>query len=50
MIKVILAEILLNYDISYPSGEKRRPKGIPFNLFTTPSPFAKLAFSRRMKA
>lgn len=49
MIKVVLAEILLNYDISYPSGKKQRPKGIPFNLFTTPSPFAKLVFRRRIK-
>jgi hypothetical protein len=46
-VKVILAEILLNYDISYPSGKKERPEGFAFNLFTTPNPFATLTFSRR---
>ena len=47
-IKVILAEILVNYDVSYPSGEKERPEGFAFNLFTTPNPFAKLTFTRRV--
>jgi len=46
-IKVILAEIILNYDLSYPSGKAERPKSFAFNLFTTPSPTAKLTFTRR---
>lgn len=44
-IKVILAEILLNYDLSFPTGTPHKPKLFSFNLFTVPSPTAKLTFT-----
>ncbi|KAH8824883.1 cytochrome P450 [Flagelloscypha sp. PMI_526] len=47
MVKLILAEIIMNYGLSYPDGKKERPAGVPFNLFTTPNPWAKLIFSKR---
>ncbi|THU95306.1 cytochrome P450 [Dendrothele bispora CBS 962.96] len=46
-VKVILAEILLNYDLSFPEGTSKYPKPFAFNIFTVPSPFAKLTFTKR---
>jgi hypothetical protein len=46
MIKVILSQIIMEYNVSYP-GKKERPPGFALNLFTTPNPFAKLTFTRR---
>ncbi|KAJ7271125.1 cytochrome P450 [Mycena rebaudengoi] len=47
-IKVILSEILLNYDIAFPDGASTMPKQFAFNIFTVPSPTAKLVFTKRL--
>ncbi|KAJ6625979.1 cytochrome P450 [Mycena sp. CBHHK59/15] len=46
-VKTILSEILLNYDVSFPEGASRTPKPFAFNIFTVPSPTAKLVFTKR---
>lgn len=46
-IKVILCEILMNYDVSFPAGESTTPKGFAFNVFTMPNPTARLVFAKR---
>ncbi|KAJ7092456.1 cytochrome P450 [Mycena belliarum] len=47
MIKVIVSELLLNYDIAFPEGASRSPKPFAFNIFTVPNPSATLVFTRR---
>ncbi|KAJ7727345.1 cytochrome P450 [Mycena olivaceomarginata] len=46
-IKIILAEILMNYDVSFPAGESNTPKPFAFNVFTMPNPSARLVFRKR---
>ncbi|KAJ7123770.1 cytochrome P450 [Mycena epipterygia] len=46
-IKVILAELLLNYDLAFPEGASTTPKPFAFNIFTVPNPTAKLVFAKR---
>ncbi|KAJ7472841.1 cytochrome P450 [Mycena latifolia] len=46
-IKLILAEVLLNYDLSFPPGATTTPKPFAFNNFTVPNQSAKLVFTRR---
>ncbi|KAF7328279.1 Ent-kaurene oxidase [Mycena venus] len=46
-IKVILCEILMNYDVSFPSGESTMPKPFAFNMFTMPNRTARLVFTKR---
>ncbi|KAJ7203627.1 hypothetical protein GGX14DRAFT_651852 [Mycena pura] len=46
-IKVILAELLLHYDVAFPAGASRAPKPFAFNIFTVPNPTAELMFTRR---
>ncbi|KAJ7454983.1 cytochrome P450 [Mycena galericulata] len=46
-IKVILAELLLNYDIAFPEGASHTPKPFSFNIFTVPNPTAQLVFTKR---
>ncbi|KAJ7457038.1 cytochrome P450 [Mycena latifolia] len=47
MIKVIVSELLLNYNIEFPPGASQTPKPFAFNIFTIPNPSAKLVFTRR---
>ncbi|KAJ7267265.1 hypothetical protein C8J57DRAFT_1510369 [Mycena rebaudengoi] len=47
-IKATLSEILLNYDIAFPDGASTMPKPMAFNIFTIPSPTAKLVFTMRL--
>ncbi|KAJ7666786.1 cytochrome P450 [Mycena polygramma] len=47
MIKIIVAELLLNYDLAFPAGASQSPKPFAFNIFTVPNPTAKLVFTRR---
>ncbi|KAJ6578774.1 cytochrome P450 [Mycena vulgaris] len=47
MIKVIVAELLLNYDLAFPEGASHTPKPFAFNIFTVPNPTAKLVFTKR---
>ncbi|KIJ52716.1 hypothetical protein M422DRAFT_156013 [Sphaerobolus stellatus SS14] len=46
MVKIILAEILLAYDISFPEGASKNPRSFSFNIFTVPNPKAKLCFTK----
>ncbi|KAJ7112121.1 cytochrome P450 [Mycena epipterygia] len=46
-IKVILCEILLNYDVTFPDGASTTPKPFAFNVFTVPNPTARLVFKKR---
>ncbi|KAJ6545084.1 cytochrome P450 [Mycena vulgaris] len=46
-IKLILAEVLLNYDVAFPAGASKTPKLFAFNNFTVPNRSAKLVFTRR---
>ncbi|KAJ7026339.1 cytochrome P450 [Mycena alexandri] len=46
-IKVILCEILLNYDVAFPQGASTTPKPFAFNVFTVPNPTARLVFKKR---
>ncbi|KAJ7648219.1 cytochrome P450, partial [Mycena polygramma] len=46
-IKVILCEILMNYDVSFPVGHSTRPKPFAFNVFTMPNMTARLVFTKR---
>jgi len=46
-LKIMLAHILLHYDISYPPGIIRRPKNIIFNGAIIPDPKARLVFTPR---
>ncbi|KAJ7328341.1 cytochrome P450 [Mycena albidolilacea] len=46
-IKIILAEILVNYDVSFPAGESTTPKPFAFNVFTMPNPSARLVFRKQ---
>ncbi|KAJ7832212.1 cytochrome P450, partial [Mycena olivaceomarginata] len=39
-IEVVLAELLLSYDIAFPEGASRTPKPLSFNIFTVPNPTA----------
>ncbi|KAF5366226.1 hypothetical protein D9758_005803 [Tetrapyrgos nigripes] len=48
-VKVILAELVLNYDLSFPPGASHHPKPFAFNIFTVPNPGAKLVFTKRVK-
>ncbi|KAJ7737958.1 cytochrome P450 [Mycena metata] len=46
-IKVILCEILRNYDVTFPEGASTTPKPFAFNVFTVPNPTARLVFKKR---
>jgi ent-kaurene oxidase len=46
-IKVVLANILLNYDISYPPGQTQRPKNLYKGGLVRPDPRQKLLFAPR---
>ncbi|KAJ6585923.1 cytochrome P450 [Mycena capillaripes] len=46
-IKVILCEILMKYDVSFPPGQSTMPKPFAFNMFTMPNPTAHLVFTKR---
>jgi len=46
-LKVMLAHIILEYDLSYPPGITTRPKNILFNGSVVPDPKAHLVFKRR---
>ncbi|KAJ6468009.1 cytochrome P450 [Mycena vitilis] len=46
-IKVILCEILMNYDVSFPVGDSTQPKPFAFNVFTMPNMTARLVFTKR---
>jgi hypothetical protein len=48
--KIILAELLINYHISFPPGHTKTPKNMAFNLFVVPSRSARLIFTRRVTA
>ncbi|KAF9061652.1 cytochrome P450 [Rhodocollybia butyracea] len=47
LLKIIIGHILLNYDLSYPSGVKGSPKTIQFNRAIFPDPRATLIFTKR---
>ncbi|KAJ7092474.1 cytochrome P450 [Mycena belliarum] len=47
MIKVVVSELLLNYDFAFPAGASQTPKSFAFNIFTVPNPSAKLVFTQR---
>ncbi|KAJ7658499.1 cytochrome P450 [Mycena rosella] len=47
MIKVIVSELLLSYELAFPEGASQMPKPFAFNIFTVPNPSAKLVFTRR---
>jgi len=46
-LKIVLATILLNWDISLPEGVKERPKNMVFQTITMPPPKAELVFTKR---
>jgi hypothetical protein len=46
-LKVMLAHVILNYDIAFPSGISERPKNIYFDNMCVPDPSANLVFRRR---
>lgn len=47
VLKIILAQLLLNYDLSLPPNTAR-PKSITFNTAVVPDPEAKIEFRHRM--
>lgn len=46
-LKIMLAHILLNFDISYPQGITNRPENTTFDGAIIPDPKAKLIFRAR---
>jgi len=46
-LKVMLAVILLNWDVSLPEGVKERPKNMTFQVAIMPPPKAELVFTKR---
>lgn len=46
-LKLMLAHILLEYDISYPAGVTERPKNVVFNGAIIPDTKAHLVFRSR---
>jgi len=46
-LKIMLAHILLHYDVRYPPQITERPKNIIFNGAIVPDTKAKLLFTRR---
>ena len=46
-LKVMLAIILLNWDVSLPEGVKERPKNMAFQLAIVPPPRGELVFTKR---
>ena len=46
-LKIILATILLNWDVSLPEGVKERPKNVVFQTITMPPLKAELVFTKR---
>ena len=48
-IKVVLANILLNYDISFPAGQTTRPKNLRQGGLVRPDPKQGLVFAPRQK-
>ncbi|ORY71919.1 cytochrome P450 [Pseudomassariella vexata] len=49
-IKLILAYLLLNYDIKLKDGETERPKPMMFMMSKTPNPTAEIMFRRRERS
>ncbi|KAE9390899.1 cytochrome P450 [Gymnopus androsaceus JB14] len=47
LLKIIIGHILLNYDLSFPSGVKASPKTVQFNRAIFPDPRATLIFTKR---
>ena len=47
-LKVILAIILLNWDVSLPEGVKERPKNMTLHVSVLPPPKAELVFTKRL--
>ena len=47
-LKVILAIILLNWDVSLPEGVKERPKNMSVGVAVMPPPKAELVFTKRL--
>ena len=48
-LKIILATILLHWDVSLPEGVKERPKNMVFQTLVMPPPKAELVFTKRSK-
>ena len=46
-LKLMLAHIMLEYDVSYPPGITTRPKNVFFDNAIMPDPKAHLVFKRR---
>jgi len=46
-LKVMLAQLLLDYEFYYPEERATRPKNIYFELGIIPDPSVKLVFRRR---
>jgi hypothetical protein len=46
-LKVMLAFLLLNWDISFPDDVTERPKNLIFNAAVIPDDKAKMVFTRR---
>ena len=47
-LKVMLATILLNWDVSLPERVKERPKNMAFGVAVMPPPKAELVFTKRL--
>ena len=47
-LKVMLAHLLLNYDISFPAGITERPKNVMIHIGVLPDSKAKLVFTPRV--
>ena len=48
-LKVILAHMLSNYDVSFPEGVTGRPKNMVLNNIVLPDGKAKLVFTPRLQ-
>ncbi|PVH90260.1 cytochrome P450, partial [Periconia macrospinosa] len=46
-IKMVMAHILMNYDMKFEEGRVERPKNIPFELQNAPDPSIKVLLKRR---
>jgi len=46
-LKIVLATIVLNWDVSLPDGVKERPKNMVFQTAIMPPPKAELVFTKR---
>jgi cytochrome P450 len=50
MIKLILAIVLLHYDVSFPKGQSKRPANIKYDTEVLPDFSSKVCFWRRHKS